>query len=75
MSHDFSMNDLGSLVLVSSAPGNPSRVPFSEKYFLTSSGLNPLDEWIAELYSIIVVIFPPSSWKNFAAQYPTFPNP
>jgi hypothetical protein len=54
------MNDLGALSSVSSAPGYPSNVPFSAKYFFTSSGSNPFELWIAELYSIMVVILPPS---------------
>jgi len=43
-SHYFSIKLSGLIISVSSARGYPSNVPFSVKYFLTSSGSNPLDE-------------------------------
>ena len=59
-SHYFSMNTLGFVNSISSACLYPSNVPFSEKYFLASSGSIPFELKIAELYSIIPVILPPS---------------
>jgi hypothetical protein len=59
-SHSFSMNERGLLTSTYSASGYPSNVPFSLKYFLTSSGSNPFELYIAELYSTIPVILPPS---------------
>jgi hypothetical protein len=43
ISHGFVMNSKGLEVVESSAPGKPYKVPFSEKYFLTSSTLKPFE--------------------------------
>jgi hypothetical protein len=43
ISHFFVMNSKGSVAVESSAPGYPYKVPFSEKYFFTSSTLKPFE--------------------------------
>jgi hypothetical protein len=69
------MKESGFLSSISFAFEYPSKDPFSWKYFLASSGSKPSGLWMAELYSMMVVILDPSPWKNLAAQYPTLPKP